>query len=119
MTAKLNQDPVLNNTEYIFLKDNFKLHQVSFSEILILTSEGNYVTVTTNSRKFVIKSSLKKIFSKFPDQFMVQIHRNIAVQLYQVQYIDLQENTVYLKDGTNLAMSRKYKSDLTRTLLIA
>lgn len=108
MALELNWDWA---KEILFIKKGKVLHQVMVRDVHYLSSEGNYVTLHTNSGKFAIKISLKRISGYFPENRFLQIHRSYIVQLSYIEKIDLSSSELYL-NGSVLPIGRKFKPQL-------
>ncbi|MEZ4948316.1 MAG: LytTR family DNA-binding domain-containing protein [Saprospiraceae bacterium] len=102
--------------DFVFLKDDSKLHFVSLDDILFVKGEGNYSIVHTTFKKFVMRSSLKKFLESLPESRFMQIHRSVLVQIHQISTIDLNENVVSLQNKVSLPVSRRFRSELLTVL---
>ncbi|MCB0662670.1 MAG: LytTR family transcriptional regulator DNA-binding domain-containing protein [Saprospiraceae bacterium] len=102
--------------DFVFLKDDSKLHYVPLRDIFFVKGEGNYSIVHTRERKFVMRSSLKRFFEILPQLQFVQIHRSYIVQIPHIKLIDLGEGQVHLQSQEVLPVSRRFRLELVSTL---
>jgi DNA-binding LytR/AlgR family response regulator len=105
-----------DSAEFVFLKDDSKLHYVPLEKILFVKGEGNYSIVHTEEKKFVMRSSLKRFFEVLSSSRFVQIHRSYIVQIPKIRQIDLNENHVHLQNRMVLPVSRRFRSELMSVL---
>ena len=98
------------SNECLFIKNGSLLHKVRISDLIWISSEGNYITLHTLQRQYVLKMSLKKISSHLPIDYFCQIHRSFIVQIGYIDSIDMATNEIVLQD-INLPIGRKYKKE--------
>ena len=101
---------------FILLKDKKEFQKVPISDINYIQSEGNYCTFFTNKKKFLEKTSMKKILDKIESSYLIQIHRNYTINLNHINKIDYSNNQIELSELTNLPIGRKYKQALKSKL---
>ena len=102
--------------DFVFLKDDSKLHYVPLKDIFFIKGEGNYSIVHTKERKFVMRSSLKRFFDMLPTSLFVQVHRSYLVQIPHIKFIDLGESQVHLQSQEVLPVSRRFRLELVSAL---
>lgn len=102
--------------DFVFLKDDSKLHYVPLEEIIYVKGEGNYSIVHTSEKKFAMRSSLKRFFEILTSAQFIQIHRSYIVQIQKIRRIDLNENSVLLQNQLALPLSRRFKSEFMSAL---
>lgn len=83
-------DEVLSNTEFLFLKSDYKIKRINFQNILYIEGLKEYVKVyTTHSDKPIVSlSSLKILEIKLPVDKFMRVHRSFIVNLEQIDTID-------------------------------
>lgn len=96
---------------YIFLNIDKTLHKVRINDILFITSDRNYVTFITTSKKYVLLDTLKEWKSKLSDDF-VQIHRSYLINL---NYIEKIQGNVLFISNHKLPIGRTYKSNFLKS----
>lgn len=100
-----------------FIKDKSILQKVPISSIFMIEAEGNYCTVYTEKKRFVLKSSLKKMYKQLPEFSFQQVHRNYVVQLEEIEKVDTHQNTIFIREKT-IPVGRKYWSELIKKLRV-
>lgn len=101
----------LNSPETFFVKNGHTLQRVHVKDICWIHSEGNYCTLTTPEKKFVIKISLAKLQQRLPAKLFTQIHRSYIVQTELISRIDIGTNEVFIGSQA-LPLGRRFKSEL-------
>ncbi|MBI1226566.1 MAG: response regulator [Bacteroidetes bacterium] len=65
------------------------LYPVSFDEILYIQGEGNYCSIHTQARKYLLKISLRKILESMPSNQFAPVHKSFIVHLGKVESVDI------------------------------
>jgi DNA-binding LytR/AlgR family response regulator len=73
----------------VLVKHLNMLYPVKFSDILYIQGEGNYCSIFTCHRKFLLKTSLRKLIASLPTTEFVPIHKSYIVRLDKVESIDI------------------------------
>jgi two-component system, LytTR family, response regulator LytT len=83
-------DEVLSNSEFLFLKSDYKIKRINFQSILYIEGLKEYVKVyTMHSDKPVLSlSSLKILEIKLPADKFMRVHRSFIVNLEKIDSID-------------------------------
>ncbi|MBN1790674.1 MAG: response regulator transcription factor [Bacteroidales bacterium] len=86
--AEMNQ--VDANSEFLFLKSEYKIRRINFNDILYIEGLKDYVKVyTKNDPKPVLSlTSLKLLESKLPESTFMRIHRSFIVNLEKIETIE-------------------------------
>jgi two-component system, LytTR family, response regulator LytT len=103
--AKVNVDA---NNRFLFLKSDYKIRRINFSEILYIEGLKDYVKVyTQNAPKPVLSlTSLKLLESKLPASRFMRVHRSFIVNLDKIDTIE-RSRIVFGK--TYIPVSEQYK----------
>jgi DNA-binding LytR/AlgR family response regulator len=83
----LDEGMILANT--VLVKHVNVLYPVRFDNILFIQGEGNYCSIHTNQRKFMLKMSLRKLLESVPANEFAPIHKSYIVRLDKVESIDI------------------------------
>ncbi len=78
------------NNEYLFLKSDYKIKRISFSDILYIEGLKDYVKIyTLNSQRPILTlSTLKTVEAKLPAGKFMRIHRSFIVNLGKIDTIE-------------------------------
>jgi DNA-binding LytR/AlgR family response regulator len=83
--------PVIEaNSEFLFLKSDYKIRRINFNEILYVEGLKDYVKVfLKNDPKPILSiSSMKAIEAKLPEADFMRVHRSFIVNLNRIETIE-------------------------------
>ncbi len=96
------------------VKYNGSIRLVQTSDIQWIESDGNYIHIYTNDKKYFIRSTLSGFYKQLDQGKFFQIHKSVIVNINFVSYIEEAaahgDYLVILKNGERLKMSRNFKS---------
>lgn len=93
-----------------FVKDGIYIHKIEFDAILYLKSEGNYTEIITQQKTYLIRSLLKQIIDKLPENYFMRIHRSYIINVKKITLISPSEVT--LGSNTILPIGETYRKEL-------
>jgi two-component system, LytTR family, response regulator len=68
--------------KFLFVRSDYKLMKIGFSEILFIQGLDNYIRIFTDQNKTVMsRVSLKEIIAKLPGEMFARIHRSYIINL--------------------------------------
>lgn len=84
----LNQ--VEANAEFLFLKSDYKIRRINFSDILYIEGLKDYVKVyiVNETRPVLSLTSLKTLEGKLPESKFMRVHRSFIVNLEKINTIE-------------------------------
>lgn len=87
---KRSQISVETNSEFLFLKSDYKIKRINFNDILYIEGLKDYVKVYTlhNPKPILSLSSLKLLESKLPVKKFMRVHRSFIVNLEKIDTIE-------------------------------
>lgn len=110
-------DKLKNGNQYLSrltIKDRGKIIFVSVNEIEFIEAEGNYLEINTGTTH-LIRMRLHHLEAKLnPDKF-IRIHRSTIVNIdciKEMQPLFNGDQTIIMKSGKKLTMSRNYREKL-------
>lgn len=98
---------------HIFIKDGTQLHKVQIEEILYLESDHVYVSVHTERKKYLVRTSLQQYLEELGSETFVRIHRGYAVNRNKIATVAPAHVVV---GNSTLPVSKKYRDDLLKQL---
>ncbi|WP_369048238.1 LytR/AlgR family response regulator transcription factor [Tenacibaculum sp. UWU-22] len=101
------------NTNYFFVKNQSRILKINIDDIEYFSVDDIYSTIQTNSKKHLIRLSLKKIKEILNSKDFEHIHRKYLVNSNKIKEFNLTENTLYLESGKQLPISDRYKRALS------
>ncbi len=97
------------------VKQNGTIRLINISDIQWVESDGNYVHIHTEKKKFFMRSTLSGFLKQLdPDKFY-QIHKSLILNIDFLDYIEQAERGDYivvLMNGERLKMSRNFRDML-------
>ncbi len=116
-TRKAKTGPAENenkNAKYFFFtKSGEYFHRIVFDEILYLESEGNYVTVHTAQKKFIVRVTMHDFLENFDPARFIHIHRSFVVNLGKIEKINASNVVI---NGKEVPVSGNYREGLLKLL---
>ncbi len=106
----LSPDP----NDYVFISDSKKLVKVSYSDILYLESNQNYVNIITKEKKIMALMSLKRVLEQLPSDNFIQVHRQYAVNKLHVEGL---EGNQLIVSGYKILVSRRMREAVYKKLI--
>jgi len=99
----------------ILIKESKKAFFIKTADILFFEASGDYVSIHTPEKTYLIHDSLQHLESSLnPEQF-IRIHRSTIVSIDAIRELHPHFNGEYLvllKNGAKLKLSRSYKENL-------
>jgi two-component system LytT family response regulator len=101
--------------ERLSIRDGDGYRVVPVERIRWIQAVGNYVALHVEGRELLHRATLQELERSLPSQRFARIHRGAIVNLAEVAALHPVSHgdfRVVLRDGTELRMSRKYRSAL-------
>lgn len=108
------EEPEVDKTvteSHFMVRQNGMLQRVLVKDILYISVEGNYTTLHTEDRRFVVKTSLRKVFEGLDPERFMWIHKSYVIQLDRIRSIDTSSHLVKIGKFT-LPLGRNYKNEV-------
>lgn len=106
-----NEKP--ENIDFIFVNVDKRLVKIKIPEILLIEARGDYISIRTDKKSYVVHSTLKKIDSKLPSDSFLRIHRSYIINTSEI--IDIEDNSVLINKHI-IPISRSHKTELIKRL---
>ncbi|MFN0203683.1 MAG: LytR/AlgR family response regulator transcription factor [Bacteroidia bacterium] len=81
---------------YIFVKSDYRIVRLPFTEILYIEGFGEYVRFHMLARKVISLQSMNKLEELLPTESFVRVHRSFIVNIDNINYI--QNNMISVGD---------------------
>lgn len=108
-----NTPELTQNSEFIFIKSEYKIVKIRLADIKYLESMREYVRIhLLNAKPIMTLSSMKKIEQLLPKQFFMRVHRSYLVNLEQVSTIE--RNRIVFDSNTYIPVSEQYQSEFKK-----
>jgi two-component system, LytTR family, response regulator len=92
--------------DYLFLNVQKKKVKISFSEIVFIESQREYIRIVTDKKEYISKMSTHEIENMLPGNLFKRIHRSYIVA---VNKIDSYTNEEVELNGVSIPVGRGYK----------
>ena len=101
------------NSDFIFVKSEYRQIKINFSEILYIEGLKDYVKIYTSShpRPILTLMSLKKLEEELPSEQFMRVHRSYIISLEKIEAIE--RNHVVIKEGF-ITIAPNYKDILMK-----
>ena len=94
--------------DFLFIKSEYKIIRINFSEITYIQGMSEYVKIHLTSRKPIMSLiSLKSLEAQLPSTLFMRVHKSYIVNLQKVNMIE--RNEIVYDDGTIIPVSQQYK----------
>ena len=108
-----NQEKSTTQAEYLFLKEDNKIHKIRIQDINSVQAFGNYVKVFLEDRTLVVRKTLAD-FEKESGDELHRIHKSHLVSINSIS--SLEGNTVVMNDSRRLPIGKMYKNGFVNKL---
>ena len=99
--------------EDLYINIDRRLIKLKYVEILLIEAKGDYINIKTESKDFLVHTTLKKILDKLPEDKFLQIHRSYVINFNKI--IDIEDNSVLIEKSV-VPISRSNRPELMRRL---
>jgi DNA-binding LytR/AlgR family response regulator len=108
-----NSTAEMVDKDYFFIKKDSVLTKVPIKQILWIEALGDYLTVNTVDKKYIVHSTLKAIEGKLPPDKFVRVHRSYIINIDNVSSIE--DTTIYI-NNTAIPVGAIYRENFIRVL---
>ena len=99
--------------DYFFIKSNSVITKVLIKDILWIEALGDYITINTNTKKFILHLTLKAMETKLPVNRFVRVHRSFIIAIDNISSVE--DSTIYV--GTKpIPVGALYKDSFVQHL---
>ncbi|MEE9408402.1 MAG: LytTR family DNA-binding domain-containing protein [Polaribacter sp.] len=101
------------NFDYLYVNVDRRLVKINIPEIFLIEAKGDYINIKTETKNYIVHSTLKKIEEKLPSSLFLKIHRSYIINTSKI--IDIEDNTVLIKKNV-IPVSRSKRGELMKKL---
>ncbi|ARV15244.1 LytR/AlgR family response regulator transcription factor [Polaribacter sp. SA4-12] len=106
-------DTSKEESSFIYVSVDRRLVKINIPDIYFVEAKGDYISIKTENKNYVVHSTLKKIEDKLPAILFLRIHRSFIINVSQI--IDIEDNSVLIQKSV-IPISRSNKSELMKRL---
>ena len=99
--------------DYFFVKTEFRLQKVNFSDILYIEGQGDYQAIVTNKGKIMTLQNFAKLEGSLPANTFIRVHKSFIVSLKQIEKIE--RNRIRIGEKS-IPVSETYKDKFFQVL---
>lgn len=105
--APPQEAPIFNpRTDYFFVKSGFKLHKVTFDEILYVEGQGDYLKIVTPRVRIMTLQTFKGVEDILPPSNFLRVHKSYIVAIDKIESIE--GNMIRVADA-HIPIGESYK----------
>lgn len=101
------------DSSFIYVSVDRRLIKINIPDIYFVEAKGDYISIKTGSKSYIVHSTLKKIEDKLPSSLFLRIHRSFVINVSEI--VDIEDNSVLIQKSV-IPISRSNKSELMRRL---
>jgi DNA-binding LytR/AlgR family response regulator len=90
-----------------------RLIKIEYHYVNVVEAKGDYIHIKTDSKNYIVNSTLKKIEEKLPKDIFLKVHRSFIVNFKKI--IDIQDNSVLIGKEV-IPVSRSQRPELMKRL---
>ncbi len=101
-----------NNKEF-YINIDRRLIKIEFESVNIVEAKGDYIHIKTETKNYIVHSTLKKIEAKLPKDLFLKVHRSFIINTNKI--IDIEDNSVLIAKDV-VPVSRANRPELIKRL---
>lgn len=102
-----------DNTKEFYVNIDRRLIKIEFDSVTVVEAKGDYIHIKTDSKNYVVHSTLKKIEDKLPKDLFLKVHRSFIINTKKI--IDIEDNSVLIAKDV-IPVSRSSRPELMKRL---
>lgn len=104
---------VEDNANEFYVNIDRRLIKIEMASVNIVEAKGDYIHIKTESKNYVVHSTLKKIEDKLPKDLFLKVHRSFIINTKKI--IDIEDNSVLIAKDV-IPVSRANRPELMKRL---
>ena len=115
ITSKVTEiKPIVeDNANEFYINIDRRLIKIEMASVNIVEAKGDYIHIKTESKNYVVHSTLKKIEDKLPKDLFLKVHRSFIINTKKI--IDIEDNSVLISKDV-IPVSRANRPELMKRL---
>lgn len=108
LESSLSNKTIKTDENYLFIKADYQIHRIEYSDILYLEGLKDYVKLYTENatNPIVFHATMKSVEEKLPSNEFMRVHRSFIVALNKIKTIE-RDRILFGKE--RIPISRQYK----------
>ncbi|PWG04544.1 LytR/AlgR family response regulator transcription factor [Polaribacter aquimarinus] len=114
-TVKVSAKETTSKDEnsFIYVSVDRRLVKINIPDIYYIEAKGDYISIKTAQKNYIVHSTLKKIEDKLPSSLFIRIHRSFVINISEI--VDIEDNSVVIQKSV-IPISRSNKGELMKRL---
>jgi two-component system response regulator LytT len=113
ISTKINTSNSKEVENDFYISIDRRLIKIDLPSIYLIEAKGDYIKIKTESKDYIVHSTLKKIEEKLPAALFLKIHRSFIINIKKI--IDIEDNSVLIKKDV-IPVSRSKRPELMKRL---
>jgi two-component system, LytTR family, response regulator len=113
ISETINSSQASHQPDCIFIKTEYKLLKINYSDILYIEGGKDYITVFTKTEKILSLSSLTKLQESLPHPQFLRVHKSYIVALDKIESVERQR---IFMGKTVIPIGDTYKDEFFRVV---
>lgn len=101
------------DADFIYVSVERRLIKINIKDISYVEAKGDYISIKTKVKNYIVHSTLKKIEDKLPSNLFLRIHRSFIINITEI--VDIEDNSVLIEKSV-IPISRSNKGELMTRL---
>lgn len=97
----------------LYVNIDRRLIKIDIPSIYLIEAKGDYINVKTETKNYVVHSTLKKMEDKLPADMFLKVHRSYIINVSKI--VDIEDNSVLIKKDV-IPVSRSKRPELMKRL---
>jgi DNA-binding LytR/AlgR family response regulator len=102
-----------DNANEFYVNIDRRLIKIEIASVNIIQAKGDYIHIKTESKNYIVHSTLKKIEDKLPKDVFLKVHRSFIINTSKI--IDIEDNSVLIAKDV-IPVSRANRPELMKRL---
>ncbi|RDI50366.1 LytR/AlgR family response regulator transcription factor [Flavobacterium glaciei] len=102
-----------DNANEFYINIDRRLIKIEFNSVSVVEAKGDYIHIKTDTKNYVVHSTLKKIEDKLPKDLFLKVHRSFIINTKKI--IDIEDNSVLIAKDV-IPVSRANRPELMKRL---
>lgn len=103
----------VDNANEFYINIDRRLIKIEFNSVSVVEAKGDYIHIKTDTKNYVVHSTLKKIEDKLPKDLFLKVHRSFIINTKKI--IDIEDNSVLIAKDV-IPVSRANRPELMKRL---
>jgi two-component system response regulator LytT len=102
-----------DNRNEFYVNIDRRLIKIEIALVNIVQAKGDYIHIKTESKNYIVHTTLKKIEDKLPKDLFLKVHRSFIINTKKI--IDIEDNSVLIAKDV-IPVSRSNRPELMKRL---